>query len=83
MLGNVSIEDLQKRTGWNFSKKDYDFLVKYRQDNAQNIEKDKFHIFDIPFMVLCGEDIKDDVMELLSKYNDKQTSKEQISIAWE
>lgn len=81
-LGNLSIEELQKRTGWNFSKKDYDFLVKHRQDNAQIIEKDKFHIFDIPLMVLCGEDIKDEITEMLSKYNSQQVSKELISIAW-
>ena len=81
-LGNVSIEKLQDRTGWNFSKEDYDFLIEHRQDNAQEIAKDKFHIFDIPFMVLCGEEIKDKVTEILVKYNDKEKSKEPLSIAW-
>lgn len=46
------------------------------------IAKNKFHIFDIPFMILCGEEIKDKVTEILVKYNDKEKSKEPLSIAW-
>lgn len=81
-LGNLSIDKLQQRTGWNFSKEDYDFLIEHRQDNAQETAKNKFHIFDIPFMVLCGEEIKDEITKILVKYNNKQVSKEPISIAW-
>lgn len=81
-LGNVSIDKLQERTGWNFSKEDYDFLIEHRQDNAQEIAKNKFHIFDIPFMILCGEEIKDEVKEILMKYNDKQLTKEPLQLAW-
>ena len=43
-----------------------------RQSNAQKIEDGKFHIFDIPRMILCGSyDTAVKVHEILKKYNIK------------
>lgn len=81
MLGNLSIRELEDRTGWKLSENDFNYLKEHRQYNAQNIAKDKLHIFDLPFVVLCGEDIVDKVVEILKSYEDKQTSKQQLQIA--
>lgn len=81
MFGNLSIKQLEDRTGWKLSENDFNYLKEHKQDNAQHIEKDKLHIFDLPFVVLCGEDIVDEVVKILKSYEDKQTSKEKLQIA--
>lgn len=74
-LGNLMVEQLEDRCGVKFEEKDYKWLVEHRQDNAEIKTKDKFHIFDIPFMIQTGEDISKELINILSKYNNKKTFK--------
>lgn len=79
-LGNLTINQLEYRCGCKFEKEDYEWLKEHRQDNADIKVKDKFHIFDMPFMIQAGEDISNDLINLLTKYNDKKTFNERLQI---
>ena len=81
-LGDLSIADLENRTGWHFSDSDRQWLVSHIQHNATiKYDSDKFHIFDIPFTITVAEGIKDTLIKMLTKYNNKQVSKESVQIA--
>ena len=81
-FGNLSIKDFERRTGWTFSDADRKWLESHRQDYADvKFDSGKFHIFDLPFTVSVSAIIKNDLVKILTKYNDKQMSKESIQIA--
>lgn len=68
-LGNLSVDDLERVTGWEFEKEDKDWLLEHRTSTASFKEKDKYHIFDIPKSITVGVDIQDKLVEILQKYN--------------
>lgn len=81
-LGNQTISDLERRTGYIFSDKDIRWLESHRQDSTDiKFDSDKFHIFDIPFEIHVAEPISDYLVKLLTKYEEIQPSKEQLQIA--
>jgi len=54
-LGNLTIEQLSKRTGWEFSESELKWLNEHRQDNATvRMDSGKFHIFDMPFCIYAS-----------------------------
>lgn len=64
MLGNLSVEQIEKRLGIEFPENIKDFMNKNHQTEANHIQKGKWHCFDIPFNIVCGD------METASKiYN--------------
>lgn len=80
-LGNLTIDQLEKRSGWTFSDEDRKWLIDHRQDTAEvKFDSDKFHIFDIPLSIVCSEGIVHKVLDILKKYNDIQLCKEDIQI---
>jgi len=79
-LGNLSILDLENRCGVKFDEKDKEWLENHRQSNTDNISKDKFHIFDIPFSVKVGSKIVDQLIEILKKYNNEKEFDEKLII---
>lgn len=79
-LGNLTIKQLEDRCGCKFEEADYKWLKEHRQDNAEIKVKDKFHIFDIPFMIQTGEGISKEIIDILSKYNNKKTFKECLQV---
>jgi hypothetical protein len=54
-LGNLSIDEIEKRSGVNFPEKLRDYMEPRRQEAASNVEKGKWHCFDIPFVLVCGD----------------------------
>ena len=54
-LGNLSVEQIEKRLGINFPEDIREFMNKNRQHEAANIAKGKWHCFDIPFNIVCGD----------------------------
>lgn len=81
-LGNLTIDQLEKRTGFVFSDKDRSWLESHRQDLADvKFDSDKFHIFDLPFMIQAAEPIGDFMLKMLTKYNDKSPAKESLQFA--
>lgn len=81
-LGNQTISDLERRTGYIFSDEDIRWLESHRQDSADiKFDSDKFHIFDIPFEIHAAEPISDYLLKLLMKYEDIKPSKEPLQFA--
>ena len=55
MLGNLSVSQIEKRLGIEFPEDIRDFMKQTHQANASNIGKGKWHCFDIPFNLVCGD----------------------------
>lgn len=55
MLGDQSVEQIEKRIGINFPDEIRSFMKETHQGNADNIAKGKWHCFDIPFNLVCGD----------------------------
>jgi len=55
MLGNQSIEQIENRTGIKFPDKIKEYMEENHQHSASNIQKGKWHCFDIPFVLECGD----------------------------
>ena len=54
-LGNLGIDDIEKRVGVNFPQELKDYMMPRKQDKASNIAPGKWHCFDIPFVLVCGD----------------------------
>lgn len=54
-LGNMSIEDMENRLKVNFPIELTEWMRPRKQDNATNIQPGKWHCFDIPFDLVCGD----------------------------
>ena len=55
MLGNQSVSQIEKRLGIEFPKDVKEFMLKNHQPEASNIKKGKWHCFDLPFVLVCGD----------------------------
>ena len=81
MLGNLSTEQIEKRLGIEFPKDIKEFMVKTNQSNAENIKKGKWHCFDLPFNILCGDmETATKIFEGLKPQSDKCKVQLQFSI---
>ena len=54
MLGNLSIEQMERRMGIIFPINLKEILTKYHQDKATDIRPGYWHCFDMPFTMVCG-----------------------------
>ena len=81
MLGNLSVPQLEKRLGIKLTDEEREFLENTRQQKAEDIEKNKWHCFDIPFTIVCGsEKFAQKLVEILTPYSDKMA--EPLRIAY-
>ena len=81
-LGNQTISDLARRTGYNFSEEDRKWLELHRQDEAKvKFDSDKFHIFDIPFAIHVSSTIGEYLLKLLTRYEEQNPSKESLQFS--
>jgi len=55
MLGNLSVKQIEERLGIDFPEEIRDFMKKSYQANASNIAVGKWHCFDLPFHIVCGD----------------------------
>jgi hypothetical protein len=55
MLGNLKITEIEKRLGVEFPKKLIEFMEERHQESANNVQKGKWHCFDLPFTLVCGD----------------------------
>ncbi len=55
MLGDQSVSQIEKRLGIEFPEDIREFMRQTHQDGATNIQKGKWHCFDIPFILVCGD----------------------------
>ncbi len=54
-LGNLSVKEIENKLGIEFPDDIREFMKESRQHNASNIEKGKWHCFDMPFEMVCGD----------------------------
>ena len=54
-LGNLSASEIQARLGIEFPEDIVSFMQENHQATASNIQKGKWHCFDIPFNIVCGD----------------------------
>ena len=55
MLGNLKITEIEKRIGIDFPEDVRKFMNDTHQANAGSIKTGKWHCFDIPFHIVCGD----------------------------
>lgn len=55
MLGNLSVDQIEKRLGIEFPEEIREFMRKTHQEEASRIVAGKWHCFDIPFNIVCGD----------------------------
>ena len=55
MLGNLNVAEIQDRLGIEFPQEIVDFMNETHQSGASNIQSGKWHCFDIPFNLVCGD----------------------------
>ena len=83
MLGNLSLKQIEERTGISVSSEDRESLGEMRQEKAENIAPGKWHCFDLPFMIVCGDKpTAEKVVKILSAY-DWTKAKQALQISWE
>ena len=85
MLGNISVLQMEHRLCITLSDEDRAFLEDRRQEpiNATDLGPGKFHIFDIPFMILCDtKATAKTIVDILKKY-DPSKFREPIRISYE
>ena len=54
MLGNLTVAEIEKRSGVAFSEVLKQLMEDTHQSEANNVADGKWHCFDIPFMLVCG-----------------------------
>lgn len=68
-LGNLSVEHIEKEYCVSFSEEDKKWLLEHYQDKAEDIEKDKWHFFDIPRIVIVeSQEFRKELYSRLIKY---------------
>ena len=55
MLGNLNVSQIEKRLGIEFPLEIQNLMNETQQANASDIAKGKWHCFDIPFNIVCGD----------------------------
>lgn len=71
-LGNLTVKELEDKHSFTLSDEERATLESMRQDKAENVKSDKFHVFDIPRVIACGsKDTAIKVYEILKQYSIK------------
>ena len=84
-FGNVSVEQIEKRTGITLSDEHREYMKAHRQEtvNGTPIADGEWHCFDMPFMIMTGnQETAERYRDMLSSY-DWSNCKETLQIGWE
>jgi len=80
-FGDLKTTDIEQRLNITLSDTDRDKLEGMRQSKANNIIPGKWHCFDMPFQILCGDKgTASMVYDILVPY--KALMKSNIQIEW-
>ena len=80
MLGNQSVTQIEERIGIKFPKDIKEFMEQTRQHEADNVAEGKWHCFDIPFTMVCGD--IETATKIFNSVKDRASEvKEQLEIA--
>jgi hypothetical protein len=81
MLGNLSVSQIENRLGIEFPDEIKEFMKKNHNPSATNIAKGKWHCFDIPFVMVCGDlDVATKIYESVKEKSDQCKEALQFSI---
>ncbi|MBF4468840.1 MAG: hypothetical protein ISP01_05480 [Methanobrevibacter arboriphilus] len=81
-LGNLSVQQIEKRLGIEISENERLKLKNMHCNNATDIPENKWHCFDMPFVLMCGsKETCQIVYDILKKYSSKM--EEEIRIEYE
>lgn len=71
MLGNLTIEQFEKRLGISLTDGEKSTLNDLREPTCDKVDgNNKIHIYDIPFMIVCGNpDARKTVIDMLTPYS--------------
>lgn len=70
MLGNLTIEQFEKRCGISLTNEERETLNNLREQTCDKVKgNNKIHIYDIPFLIECGNpDARKTVIDILTPY---------------
>lgn len=79
-LGNLSVEDLERRLEIELTEEERETLTNMREETCDKVDgNNKIHIYDIPFLIECGNpDARRTVIKILSPYASKMAMPLQI-----
>jgi hypothetical protein len=81
MLGNLTIEEMEKRSGVKFPDELVEYMKPRHQPKAENIQQGKWHCFDLPFNLVCGDmETATEIFKYLKELSGDFKEKMQISI---
>ena len=78
-LGNLSVKQIEREYSVVFTAEDKQWLEEHYQSEANNIQSDKWHFFDIPRLMMAGS--KEFAWEILNVFQ-KYSFKGQFELAW-
>lgn len=55
MLGNLSVDEIERRSGVVFPDDLKEFMNSRKQESAANVREGCWHCFDVPFNLVCGD----------------------------
>ena len=80
MFGNLTLDEIQRRSGVEFPSELIAFMASRHQSEAQDVKPGKWHCFDIPFTLVCGD--METAKEIIKRLPPLSASfKEQMNIA--
>lgn len=69
-LGNLSIKQIEREYSVAFTDEDKQWLQEHHQDEASNIQSDKWHFFDIPHVMMTGShECAKEIYDRFEKYS--------------
>lgn len=80
MLGNLSASQMESRLGIDFPKELKKLMENTHQAEAENIKSGKWHCFDMPFHLVCGD--MDTAQKIYNYLKDQSSNcKEKLAIS--
>lgn len=55
MLGDLTVEQMESRAGVEFPDELKAYMAERYQASASNVQPGKWHCFDLPFFLVCGD----------------------------
>ena len=86
MLGNLTVQQIEKRLGISFSEDLKIFLNDRHQNTPAELKTGEWHCFDLPFMIVCGgEQLARDITNKITSLSDfsEDKIKENLRISWQ
>ena len=70
MLGNLTVEQFEKRCGITLTDEERNTMNSLREQTCDKVDgNNKIHIYDIPFMIVCGNgEARKTIIDMLTPY---------------